>query len=81
MEEFNAIIASDLAEIEKLAQTFDWVTGRIIEHAREEIELARAMQDQETVIKEQIKMSTLKHAREVFEFCYIRATGRRPWDE
>jgi hypothetical protein len=81
MEEFNAIIASDFAEIEKLAQAFAWVTGRIIERAHEEIELAQTMHDEETVIKEQIKMSTLKHAREVFEFCYIRATGRRPWDE
>lgn len=80
MEEFNAIIASDLPEIEKLAQAFAWITGRIVEHAHEEIELAQVMHDQEAVVKGQIKMSTLKHAREIFAFCYIRATGRRPWD-
>ncbi len=81
MDEFNAIFESDLDEIEKLAQAFQWITGRYIEFGEQEIELLRAMQDKETLVKEQIKLSTIKHTRSVFYDCYRRATGRRPWDE
>ena len=47
----------------------------------EEVELARAMQDREGVIKTQIKMSTMSSAREIFATCYRRVTGRKAWDD
>jgi len=81
MDEFDQIIKSDLPDIEKLARAFDWVTGQVVSHAHLEIELARAMQDKESVIKHQIKMETLKFARGVFDDCYRRIVGRRAWDE
>ncbi len=81
MDELDAIFKSDLSEIEKLAQAFEWITGRHIEFGAQEIELLRAMQDKEALVKEQIKLSTIKHTRSVFCDCYQRATGRRPWDE
>ncbi|MBN1428291.1 MAG: hypothetical protein JXB07_07895 [Anaerolineae bacterium] len=77
----NEIIESDLPNIKKLAQAFGWVTSRNIEHAEHEIELARAIGDQEAVLRGQIKMKTMKYDRSLFEDCYQRVTRRRAWDE
>ena len=54
---------------------------QILEFASKEIELAKAMQDRESMIKHQIKMETLKTAREIFGRGYHIATGRKAWDE
>jgi hypothetical protein len=78
---FNKIKRSDLSEANKLAQAFGWVTSRVIEHAQHEIELAKAMSDQETQIKTQIKMSVMKHARDIFQDCYQFMIGGSAWDE
>jgi hypothetical protein len=78
---FDEIKASDLSEVEKLKKTFWWVTERFIEHAEQEIELARALNDQELLVKEQIKLGTMKHARDILQNCYLQVTGRRTWDE
>jgi hypothetical protein len=77
----NEIKASDLPEVEKLAQAFDWVTSRYVESGRHEVELARAMKDQDSVVKEQIKVSMMEHAREIFQTCFKYVTGREAWDE
>ena len=37
------------------------------------------MNDRETLVKEQIKLSTIKHARDIFDMAYTRATGKRSW--
>jgi hypothetical protein len=81
MRKVDAIVASDLPDLSKLAQAFDLITQRLVDQARPEIELARAMNDQETVVKQQVKMETMKHAREIFLDCHLRVTGRRPWNE
>lgn len=81
MDDLNTIIKTDLPEIERLAQAFEWVTDRFIEQAQKEIELARALGDQETVIKEHIKTEVMKHARSIFQDCYRRVTRRSAWDE
>ena len=77
------IMAQDIPDIEKLVQGYDWITSRVITMAEREIELAKAMQDQETVVKQQIKMSSIKLTRGIFEQCYIQATGRRAkvWED
>ncbi|MCU0521393.1 MAG: hypothetical protein MUF84_11955 [Anaerolineae bacterium] len=79
----DRITRSDLPEMEKLIQSFDWVTRRIIELAQREVELARAMSDEELAVKQSIKMNTLKLARGVFQDCYIRASGSRTrlWED
>ena len=81
MEEFNRIVASELPEAEKLAQAFDWLTGRFTEQTRHDVDLAQAMNDQETLVKAQIRLSVMQHAREMFTFCRQRvqaqAGGRR----
>lgn len=77
----DALKAADMSESAKLARAFDWATTRMIDYADKEIELAKAMNDQETVVKQQIKMSTMQHTRSIFEDCYRALLGRSAWDE
>jgi hypothetical protein len=80
-EVLNEIVRSDRPDIVKLALSFDEIVGRIIANSERDIEVWRALHDQEAVIKEQIKMETLKHARTILQQCYQRVTGRRDWNE
>lgn len=79
MDEFDRIISSSLPEAEKLTRAFGWITERIIASARQEIELAQVMNDQEALVKTQVKLSTINHAREILQFCQqrIRAQEER----
>jgi len=79
--EIERIAASDLPDLEKLARAFDCISGLIVRQAEADIELARALEDGEELLKTQIKKDTMLHARSVFEFCYRRVVGRRPWYE
>ena len=79
MKEYNEIFESDLSEADKIAKGFHHIINRIITHSQNEIELRKAMNDRETLVKEQIKLSTIKHARDVFDMAYQRATGKRSW--
>jgi hypothetical protein len=81
MDEYEKIIKSDLPDVEKLAQAFQLITGRYAEQAAADIELARAMQDQESLVKEQIKLGMMMHARSIFKDCYRAVIGRMAWDE
>ena len=72
---------SDLPGIDKLKAVFGRTTAQIVEYAEKEIELARAMQDDETLVKVQVKMETIKTARKIFGRGYLIATGRKAWDE
>jgi hypothetical protein len=80
-DEFDIIIASDLPEMEKLAKAFGGLTGFVLETAERQVELARAMHDREEVVRQQVKMETMKHARRLFQTCHWRVTGRWAWDE
>jgi len=53
---------ADLPEGEKLLQAYDFIVDQHVVSSLREIELARALKDEETVIREQIKMDTLKYA-------------------
>jgi len=75
MDEYNQIMASDLPPIEKLRAGFEWITDVYLADAEREIELLRAMQDRESLVKEQIKRSTVQHVRGIFAQCYRSATG------
>jgi len=78
--EVERIFASDLPDMEKVAQAYGCITGFVVDYARSEIELAKAVQDSEGLVKTQIKQQTMMHARDIFVMCYQRVTGRRPWD-
>ena len=81
MKEYNEIFETDLSEADKIAKAFHMVVNTIITHSNNQIELLKAMNDRETLIKEQIKLSTIQHAASIFDMAYQRATGKRSWDE
>ena len=75
------IKASNGPDVEKLAYAFGWITGRILEHTRKDIEVAGAMRDEEALVKQQLKLEVIKHARGIFRDCHRLVTGRKAWDE
>jgi hypothetical protein len=79
-EVFRDIKNSDLAEVDKLAKAFEWMIDRVLEHSKRDIELARAMKDQETLIREQIKHAVMKSAKGIFQDCFRAVLGRKAWD-
>ena len=79
--EFRSLAASDLPEAVKIARAFGALTGRVIESARGQIELAHALGNREEKVKQQIKLETMEHARNIFRMCHRRITGANPWDE
>jgi hypothetical protein len=79
--ELDAILASGLPDMPKLAQAFEALTGFIIEATERQIELARAMRDDREAVKQQIKLETLKHARSIFQTCYLGVTGKAARDD
>ena len=54
---------SELPDLEKVLMVYDFTVEEHIEHSSREIELARAMKDSESVVREQIKMETLKFSQ------------------
>jgi hypothetical protein len=81
MDELDQIFASDLPDIEKLARAFRSITDTCAGAAENQLEVVRALGDRESVVREQIRCSTLRHAQSIFGDCYRRVTGRRAWDE
>ena len=72
---------SEQPEIDKLVKFFDRITAQIVEFAEKEIELAQAIQDHESVVKQQVKMETIKHARRIFGQGYQIVTGKKAWND
>jgi hypothetical protein len=72
-----------LTHLEKLTRTFDLTTRHFIGHYRHDAEIARAMGDSETAVREEIKAGVLNASRGMFEHCYRRITGLREelWHE
>ena len=79
--EFEAILASDLPEAEKLARAYQLIITQHMEHSRREIELLKAMGDKEALVKEQIKLGVLEYSLGVWAHCYWRVTGRKVTDD
>ena len=80
-KEYEEIFESDISEADKIAKAFHMIIGSIETHTNNEIELRKAMNDRETLVKEQIKLSSIQHAKGIFDMVYLRATGKRSWDE
>jgi hypothetical protein len=79
--QYMRIFESDLQEIDKVAQAFGFITGQILDYGKNQMELFKAMGDQESLIKEQIKLETIRFARGTFNEAFTRVTGRSAWDE
>lgn len=81
MDELQQIAASDLPEIEKLTRAFRLVMDTILAQSEHEIELLRALGDAQALLKEQIKLSTIKHVQSIYAQCHLMVTGRKAWDD
>ena len=70
-------------DLDKLADAFNAATEMFIAGSENELALARAMGDDTTAVKEQIKGNVMRTAREIFGQCYTIVTGERGevWDE
>jgi hypothetical protein len=75
--EFEEIIKSDLPDVDKLAQAFMLILKQQQAFSDNEIELQKAIGDNELLVKEQIKKGVLKYSGEIFAYCYFRTTGRK----
>ena len=78
--EFEAILASNLPDIDKLVKAFNCIMLMYEASSKAEIELCKVLGDDQALVKEQIKQSTLQHSQDILTFCYTRITGRKPSD-
>jgi hypothetical protein len=81
MKEINDILNADLTDMQKLARVYRWITDFYIESSDREIELFKAVGDQDALIKEQIKQSVFKHAQTIFQDSHLLVTKRKAWDD
>lgn len=81
LKDIQKIASEDLPDMEKLAEAFNLLTRRYIEHAQNEIELLRALGDEQSLIRERIKAGVMENARSMFLDCYRVITGRSAWHE
>lgn len=66
-----------LPELEQVARIFWRLTGHVVHYAEKEVTILRAEQDKAALAKENIKLSTMNHARMMFKTAYANATGRQ----
>lgn len=81
MSDFDPIFNSDLPDLEKLARAFQGITDVYLRDYQHEIELLKATHDSQNLVKEQIKLGMVRQAREIFQYCYFRTSGKKAWDE
>lgn len=75
VDELNAIKQADLPDVERLKNAFNMVMRRTITLYEQDVELARALQDTDLLVKNQIKLETTRSARAIFQFCYQSIIG------
>lgn len=73
----EAILQSDLSELDRVAQAFLAILDQSQVYSAAEIELRKALGDEQGLRKEQIKADTLRHSGEILRYCYLRVTGRK----
>jgi hypothetical protein len=81
MDEFDQIMQMDIPDLEKMAKAYDHVTRMYLEHSQKELEVLKALNDRESLVKEQIKLETVKFCRGIFDDCYQRITRKAAFDE
>jgi hypothetical protein len=75
---------SETPETILLAQKYDAITRRVAESFKRQLELARAEQNQEAVIQNEIKLGIMIAARGLFAGTYKSVTNAKPegnWSE
>ena len=64
------ILAQDISDVDKLRAMFEHITDQILIHEERQLELVRAMNDREEIVKSQIKIEMVKHTRSILQTCY-----------
>jgi hypothetical protein len=64
-----------------ISQRFDDLTRRVLNDFERQLQLARAENNPESVVKQQIKIEVLKAARGMYAGCYRSVTKQRPWQD
>ena len=81
-EQKEEILQSDVPDVQKLARVFElWARENLQLKWQRELELARAMHDNDSVAKAHIKLEVLRSAMSIFSASYGAVTGRREWNE
>ncbi len=70
-----------LPELDRLTLAYRRLLRQYQAHAAHEIEILRALDDREALIKEEIKHGMLKAAEGMFAHTYWEVTGRRLSDD
>jgi hypothetical protein len=78
---FNKLKSSDLPPAAKVRRAFEWVVNGYLEQGEGEIQVLKAMGDQQSLVKEQIKLSTMQHTLDIFHHCYQYMVGGSVGDE
>ena len=76
----KAIKQADLPDAEKLIRAFKSVTDQVITLYEQDVEVARAIQDKDLLVKNQIKLEVVKSARLIFASCYTFVLDRSAED-
>ena len=71
------IMQRDEPEAERLKAAFEQITDTILENGTRELELARALGNEQDVVKTHIKLETIRHARYVLDQCYAQLVRSR----
>ena len=69
---------SEFSDAARVAAQFDKLTRHVAKSFKRQLELARAAQDKDAIIKEQIKLEVLKAARMMFSGSYKVALKVKP---
>jgi hypothetical protein len=72
---------SDDEALTLVTEKFDQITRHVLEGFHRQLELARAENDHEAIVKQQIKIEVLKAARGMYAGCYRIVTKSTPWLE
>ena len=67
----NETTALETAAIDQLKEAFAVETAALMEKIEQKLALARALNDQEAMVKEHITMQVMKEAQAIFQSCYL----------
>jgi hypothetical protein len=73
----NETAALETADIDRLKAAFAAATAAFMEKTEQKLALARALNDQEAMVKEHIKMQVMKEAQGIFQGCFLDVVQSR----
>ena len=81
-DKYEQIRQSDAPHVQKVAQLFELRARFLLERKwQREVELAKAMHDDDSLLKGRIKLGVLRSIISMYRASYEGVTGRRDWDD